>query len=256
MRKVYSHLSAQERIRIDELRNREGLGVLQIALRISRGKSTVSREPRRGPWLASNENESYRPYRPKRLKTGPWTSGPFYSALAAQRKADLRRRGSRKPRRMDSGPLRAWVLDALRRGWSPELIEGRLKAQYAGDPSMRISHECLYQWIYAKPQRALDLRQYLARGRKRRTRKKGRKAKGPRIPMRVPITDRPEAVGSRKGFGHFESDTVVGAAPSRRCMNTQVERRSRRLFARFVPDKSALATARAEYDWPGVAIAA
>ena len=144
--------------------------------------------------------------------------------------------------------FRAWVLDALRRGWSPELIEGRLKAQYAGDPSMRISHECLYQWIYAKPQRALDLRQYLARGRKRRTRKKGRKAKGPRIPMRVPIADRPEAVGSRKGFGHFESDTVVGAAPSRRCMNTQVERRSRRLFARLVDDKSASATARAEYE--------
>ena len=149
---------------------------------------------------------------------------------------------------MDSDRLRAWVLDSLRRGWSPELIEGRLKARYAGDPSMRISHECLYQWIYAKPQRALDLRQYLARGRKRRTRKKGRKAKGPRIPMRVPIADRPEAVGSRKGFGHFESDTVVGAAPSRRCMNTQVERRSRRLFARLVDDKSASATARAEYE--------
>ena len=95
----------------------------------------------RGLWFASNENGSYRPYRPKRLKTGAWTSGPFYSALAAQRKADLRRRGSRKPRRMDSDRLRAWVLDALRRGWSPELIEGRLKAQYAGDPSMRISHE-------------------------------------------------------------------------------------------------------------------
>ena len=77
---------------------------------------------------------------------------------------------------------------------------------------------------------------------------KGRKAKGPRIPMRVPIADRPEAVGSRKGFGHFESDTVVGAAPSRRCVNTQVERRSRRLFARLVDDKSASATARAEYE--------
>ena len=66
--KAYSHLSAEERIRADELRNREGLGVRQIALRIGRGKSTVSREPRRGPWLASNENESYRLYRPKRLK--------------------------------------------------------------------------------------------------------------------------------------------------------------------------------------------
>ena len=248
MGQQYSHLSSEERILIEKLHCEQHPGIRRTAERIGRDKSTVSRELRRGLWFASNENGSYRPYRPKRLKTGPWTSGPFYSALAAQRKADRRRRESRKPRRMDSGPLRAWVLDALRRGWSPELIEGRLKAQYAGDPSMRISHECLYQWIYAKPQRALDLRQYLARGRKRRTRKKGRKAKGPRIPMRVPIADRPEAVGSRKGFGHFESDTVVGAAPSRRCVNTQVERRSRRLFARLVDDKSASATARAEYE--------
>ncbi|KAB7296305.1 IS30 family transposase, partial [Bifidobacterium longum] len=239
MGQQYSHLSSEERILIEKLHCEQHLSVRKIAEEIGRDKSTVSRELRRGLWFASNENGSYRPYRPKRLKTGAWTSGPFYSALAAQRKADLRRRGSRKPRRMDSDRLRAWVLDSLRRGWSPELIEGRLKAQYAGDPSMRISHECLCQWIHAKPQRALDLRQYLARGRKRRTRKKGRKAKGPRIPMRAPIADRPEAVGSRKGFGHFESDTVVGAAPSRRCMNTQVERRSRRLFARLVDDKSA-----------------
>lgn len=176
----YSHLSSEERILIEKLHCEQHLSIRRTAERIGRDKSTVSRELRRGLWFASNENGSYRPYRPKRLKTGAWTSGPFYSALAAQRKADLR--------------------------------------------------------------------QYLARGRKRRTRKKGRKAKGPRIPMRVPIADRPEAVGSRKGFGHFESDTVVGAAPSRRCMNTQVERRSRRLFARLVDDKSASATARAEYE--------
>ena len=170
MGQQYSHLSSEERILIEKLHCEQHLSIRRTAERIGRDKSTVSRELRRGLWFASNENGSYRPYRPKRLKTGPWTLGPFYSALAAQRKADLRRRGSRKPRRMDSDRLRAWVLDSLRRGWSPELIEGRLKAQYAGDPSMRISHECLYQWIYAKPQRALDLRQYLARGRKRRTR--------------------------------------------------------------------------------------
>ena len=156
MGQQYSHLSSEERILIEKLHGEQRLSIRRTAERIGRDKSTVSRELRRGLWFASNENGSYRPYRPKRLKTGPWTSGPFYSALAAQRKADLRRRGSRKPRRMDSDRLRAWVLDALRRGWSPELIEGRLKAQCAGDPSMRISHECLYQWIYAKPQRILD----------------------------------------------------------------------------------------------------
>lgn len=90
--KAYSHLSAEERIRIDELRNRDGLGVRQIALRIGRDKATVSRELKRGLWFASNENDSYRPYRPKRLKTGPWTCRPFYSAMTAQRKAEQRAR--------------------------------------------------------------------------------------------------------------------------------------------------------------------
>lgn len=88
--KAYFHLSAEERIRIDELRNRDGLGVRQIALRIGRDKATVSRELKRGLWFASNENDSYRPYRPKRLKTGPWTCRPFYSAMTAQRKAEQR----------------------------------------------------------------------------------------------------------------------------------------------------------------------
>lgn len=65
--------------------------------------------------------------------------------------------------------------------------------------------------------------------------------------MRVPISQRPKTVDSRGQFGHRESDTVIGAAPSRVCIDTQVERKSRRPFARLVPDKSAMATARAEY---------
>ena len=157
---------------------RAGLSVRETAGLIGRDKATVSRELKRGPWFASNENESYRPYRPRRLKTGPWTSVPFRSALAAQRRADRKRHEPRRPRRMDSDRLRSWVMDALRRGWSPELIEGRLKLEYPGDPVMRVSHECLHQWIYAKPQRDLDLRQYLPRGRKHRARRKGRKVRG------------------------------------------------------------------------------
>lgn len=141
MTKVYSHLSAEERVRIDELRNREGLGVCQIALRIGRDKSTVSREPGRGLWVASDENGSYRPYRPKRLKAGAWTSRPFYSAMTAQRKAETRARESRRPMRMSYSPLLAWVMDALRKGWTPERIEGRLKVEWPDDPRMRISHD-------------------------------------------------------------------------------------------------------------------
>ena len=82
MGQQYSHLSSEERILIEKLHCEQHLSIRRTAERIGRDKSTVSRELRRGLWFASNENGSYRPYRPKRLKTGPWTSGPFYSALA------------------------------------------------------------------------------------------------------------------------------------------------------------------------------
>lgn len=223
----------------------------RITSRIGRDKATVSCELKRVLWFASNENDSYRPYRLKRLKTGAWTGWPFYSAMTAQRKAETRARRLRKPMRMAYDPLLAWVTDVLRRGWTlmdAQTDRGQAQGRVPGRSAHEVSHECLYQWIYAKPQRALDLRQYLPRGKRHRTRAKGCRSKGPRIPMRVPIAERPRRIMSRREFGHFESDTVVGAAPSRWCIDTQVERRSRRLFARFVPDKGPLATARVEYD--------
>ena len=104
---VYSRLSASERNRIDERRNRDGLGVREIARRINRSPSTIGREPKRGLWFASDENESHRPCRPRRLRAGAWTSLPFHSALTARRRADLRKRESRKPPRMACDRLHA-----------------------------------------------------------------------------------------------------------------------------------------------------
>ena len=46
---------------------------------LGRSPSSISREIKRNTWFPSNENESYRPYRPKRLKAGPWT-GRYYIA--------------------------------------------------------------------------------------------------------------------------------------------------------------------------------
>ncbi len=134
----------------------------------------VHGQPRAGtrPVGRVRRERSYRPYRPKRLKAGAWTSRPFYSAMTAQRKAETRARESRRPMRMSYSPLLAWVMDALRKGWTPERIEGRLKVEWPDDPRMRISHECLHRWIHAKPQRALDLRRYLPRGKRHRTRRR------------------------------------------------------------------------------------
>ena len=79
-----------------------------------RNASTVSREIRRNTWFPSDENESYRP---KRLKTAPWTGG-YYIAGPAQRKADRRRAKPRKPYRLSFGRLWSRVAEWPGRGWS------------------------------------------------------------------------------------------------------------------------------------------
>ena len=76
MGEVYSHLSEEER-QVIQIEIGNGTSIRRIGLMLGRNASTVSREIKRNTWFPSNENESYRPYRPKRLKTGPWT-GRYY----------------------------------------------------------------------------------------------------------------------------------------------------------------------------------
>ena len=95
MGEVYSHLSEEER-QVIQIEIGNGTGIRAIGAMIGRSPSTVSREIKRNTWFPSNESESYRPYRPRRLKTGPWTSR-YYIAGPAQRKAVRRRAKARKP---------------------------------------------------------------------------------------------------------------------------------------------------------------
>ena len=68
MGEVYSHLSEEER-RVIRIEIGNGTIICGIVLMLGRNASTVGREIKRDTWFPSNENESYRPYRPKRLKT-------------------------------------------------------------------------------------------------------------------------------------------------------------------------------------------
>lgn len=98
---VYSHLSEEER-QIIQIEIGNGTGIRAIATMLGRSASTISREIKRNTWFPSNENGSYRPYRPKHLKTGPRT-GRYHIAGPAQRKADRRRMKPRKPHRLPYG---------------------------------------------------------------------------------------------------------------------------------------------------------
>jgi IS30 family transposase len=146
----------------------------------------------------------------------------------------MARRGvgvSRK--RLKTRRLRSYVARQLKRGWSPELIAGRVRTLGWAES---ISHEAIYQWVYE------NARQYipcLVRARrKRQKRGYSRKHGKSLIPARISIHERPLAIESRKRFGHWEADTIV-SRKSRPVLQIVVERKARYTLLNKLPNKEA-----------------
>ena len=168
MGEVYSHLSEEER-QVIQIEAGNGASIRGIGAMPGRSPSSISREIKRNTWFPSNENESYRPYRPKRLKAGPWT-GRYHIAGPAQRKADRRRSKPRKPYRLSHDRLWAQVAEWLGRGWSPLPVSGRLRVLWPDDALMRVCPETIYRWVYSSRPLRERWARCLPRGHRRRRR--------------------------------------------------------------------------------------
>jgi IS30 family transposase len=108
-----------------------------------------------------------------------------------------------------SARLRAVVCRQLREGWSPASIAGRLPTEYAADESCRVSHEAIYQWVYAQPVSTLA-RELISLRTGRKARKGGRRPPpAPRIREPVYIDARPAEVEGRAVPGHWEGDRAT-----------------------------------------------
>src|SRR5215217_5808213 len=152
----------------------EGLPFKEIGLRLGRDCSVISRGGGR-----HGGRERYR-------------AAAADSAACAGRERPKLFAVERSPR------LRAVVCQQLRDGWSPASIAGRLPTEYAADESCRVSHEAIYQWVYAQPVSTLAKELISLRtGRKARTGGR-RPPPAPRIREPVYIDDRP-AGRSRRG---------------------------------------------------------
>jgi len=192
-RKRFKHLSVFDRAIIGQKR-KEGLSCGEIGKIIGRPKSTVFREVEKR----------------KSKELG------FYRADVAHEKA-LNKRGKRGVReRLKNETIRSYVKEKLKLGWSPEQIALRLPTDHPGEI---ISHEAIYQYVYAQIYRdgngavkegGEDLRKYLPRRHKRRAKKGFRKAQRLERMGKLPsIEDRPKEAEGRKEIGHFEDDTIV-----------------------------------------------
>lgn len=213
----YHHFTPVERGKL-ELMARQGKSNQQIADELGFHRTSVLRE----------------------LKRNGARKG--YDAQKAQERYAERRRACR-PRAKLAGdsPLRDYVADKIAmQQWTPELVANRLPLDYPDHEQMRVCHETIYQAIYTDGHYLDMLRQELPQARpRRRKRGQGKRRRGPSIPDRVDIGERPAAVDKRDEIGHWEGDTVVGKDQDGFAV-TLVERTSRRLAAAKTQTKAAL----------------
>jgi IS30 family transposase len=203
----YTHLTQAERYQIAILK-KAGHKQTMIALLMNRSPSTISRELQR--------NHGQRGYRPKQ----------------AHAFSQARMRACENSRRVT---VETWaVVDAqLAATWSPEQICGRLKDQ--GLPS--VSHEAIYQHIYADKRAGGILHRTLRCQKLRRKRYGGRERRGT-IPNQVSIDQRPAIANDRLRFGDWEGDLVIGAG-HQQALVTLNERISRYTLMAHVQAKTA-----------------
>lgn len=116
----------------------------------------------------------------------------------------------------------------LAKGWSPQQIAARLKANWPDKTEWQVSHESIYLTIYAYPRGELkrQLIGYLRQGQGKRRSRTMDKERRERYPAQQNIRYRPEDVEGRQVPGHWESDLVMGAN-NRSAVATMVERTSR-----------------------------
>ncbi len=197
----YTHLTQEERYQIYALK-RAGHGQSEIAGVLNRSPSTISRELRR--------NGGERGYRPKQAHS-----------LARERQAS-------NARQIDEATWRI-AQAKLREDWSPEQISHHVA----------ISHETVYQRIYADKKAGGTLWRHL-RCQKQRKKRYGKTDRRGVIPNRQSIELRPLIVEERSRIGDWEADTIIGKN-HKQAIVSLVERKSGFTLIRKVEHKTALA---------------
>ena len=135
--------------------------------------------------------------------------GKKYSAVTAQKLADLKARKTNKRKLDTDRELHDYVVKKIREGFSPDEVSGELK-NFA-PKSLRgktISYETIYDYIYNGEGKWEGLYHYLRKKHRRRKIRHGRKSQKAAIPERVSIHLRPKVINERKRAGDWETDSM------------------------------------------------
>lgn len=204
----YGRITYSERFEIEKLLSHH-LSYTEIANRLGRNKSSIQRE------VVKNGG---------RLK---------YQAMKALSRAVYKASDKRLYKtKLNTNPeLGKYVHEKLGLHWSPQQISVSLKLKYAQYPSMQLSHEAIYQYIYLHTKSGLREQLISELRQKRKYRGNVRRGKDKRTTIADPIRidERPEEVKGRLIPGHWEGDLMMGK-DHHSAIGTLVERTTRTII--------------------------
>ena len=210
--RTYRQLDREERRSIAVARQ-QGLSIRAIARMLRRSPSTISREIKRN------------------------APGPQYSDHFAQQRCVRRRHQARpQPKLHRQGTLWPQVSTLLHLRWSPQQIAGHLRKSHPDCPAQRVSHETIYNAIYAQPRGELrkELIACLRMARATRWPRSRGTDRRREVDDLLSIHVRPPEVQDRLFPGHWEGDLIKGAH-GRSAVGTLVERTTRLLMLVKLP---------------------
>ena len=216
MTRRFRQMQAEERVTLAALMQ-QGKTLREIAKEIGRSPSTLSRE------LARN------------AQCGEYTS------RGAQQACEQRRCSARpKPKLDPDGRLWPLVSHLLGWLWSPQQIARILRSMWPDNRDMHVSHETIYNAIYAHPKGQLrkELIACLRQGKSTRRPRSGGADRRGQIPEMVSIHVRPPEVNDRVMPGHWEGDLIKGAG-NKSSVAVLVERTTRLVLLAKMPDATA-----------------
>ena len=159
------------------------------------------------------------------LKRNPANTSTGYSAKIAKDNTTNRRiEANKRFRKIDNNVwVREYVIRKIKRYWSPEQINGRMKEKWPDRKERHIGKDGIYEFVHKKRK---DLVKYL-----RCQKGKYRRRHGTRIRVnrrkeleKKRIDERPGIIEIRGRVGDWEGDTIVGKDKSH--ILTHVDRKS------------------------------
>ena len=210
---VYKHLTAEERGKIEAYLD-EGLRPAEIARRLDRHRSTITREIQRGTEARKANSIARLPYQ----------------ASSAQNIAKLRKKNCGVTKKATIHNIKT-ILKYLNLKYSPEQIAHSVK-------SVKVCTSTIYNWIYSKTI-DFNIKKLRRHGKRYKVKSSGSKIRIDRAFFENRTIDlRPEAVQLRTEFGHWEADTVVSKRGISTCLATFIERKTRQYVAIKLPNKT------------------